>query len=79
MVTPNNTLRRARFPKIARRPCSALRGLDLSPDPPVPVSEGGASRSEASEIDFAELKDGTLVDLVTDPAKPGRTCLADVE
>ena len=29
-----------------------------------------------TEIDFAELKDGTLVELVEDPKHPGQTCLA---
>ena len=37
------------------------------------------SKSEdslGSEVDFAELEDGTLVELVEDPKNPGRKCLA---
>jgi len=36
------------------------------------------SKSEdnsVTETDFAELKDGTLVELVEDPKNPGRKCL----
>ncbi len=32
--------------------------------------------NSATEIDFAEMKDGTLVELVEDAKNPGRTCLA---
>jgi hypothetical protein len=32
--------------------------------------------NSATEIDFVELKDGTLVELVEDPKNPGRTCFA---
>src|SRR5260370_30976217 len=38
--------------------------------------------NSVTEIDFAELKDGTLVELVEDSQNPGRTCFAvweDVE
>ncbi len=35
-----------------------------------------SSLNEVTEIDFAELKDGTLVELVEDSANPGRTLLA---
>ena len=32
--------------------------------------------NSVTEIDFAELKDGTLVELVEDSKNPGRTCFA---
>ena len=39
-----------------------------------PSKESGGD--SVSEIDFAELKDGTLVELVEDSKDPGRTCFA---
>src|SRR6266404_4539612 len=39
-----------------------------------PSEESGDD--SVNEIDFAELKDGTLVELVEDSKSPGRTCFA---
>lgn len=48
---------------------SEPRGVPIPTSiPPLP--------DEVTETDFAELKDGTLVELVEDPADPGRRCLA---
>ncbi len=40
------------------------------------VSDRHPSASRIEEIDFAELADGTLVEMVEDPKDPSRSCLA---
>src|SRR6266403_1056102 len=64
MATQSNILHKARPPlaAIAKHALSA------------PLSK--SADSSVTEIDFVELKDGTLVELVEDPKNPGRKCLA---
>jgi len=53
-------------------------GLGHSTDPKL-AFDAPSNKSEdnsVTEIDFAELKDGTLVELVEDSKNPGRTCFA---
>ena len=64
MATQSNMLHKT------RPPWEAFAKLPIGP--PSNKSEDDS----VTEIDFAELKDGTLVELVEDPKNPGRKCLA---
>ncbi|MFY9529758.1 MAG: hypothetical protein WAR24_12685, partial [Candidatus Acidiferrales bacterium] len=61
--------------------CSGNGSFDSAKRPnepgaaPGPGSTGSAA-GEITEVDFAELEDGTLVELVEDPTNPSRTLLA---
>jgi len=73
-------------PKISAPKATESRLTPLpengTPDRSSKVSEApgtpstASSLNEVTEIDFAELKDGNLVELVEDPANPGHTLLA---
>src|SRR5712692_2260363 len=89
MVTQTNRLERASAPKLGREFGTRLKNSHFIPDAPVRASQRGAasgapntpdetnsSQSSVTEVDFAELKDGTLVELVEDSKNPGRTCFA---
>jgi hypothetical protein len=64
MATQSNMLFKARSPLAANARNAFGAHLTKSAD------------NSVSEVDFAELKDGTLVELVEDPKNPGQKCLA---
>ena len=79
----------ARPASVPGRPHRRHIGLGVNPKPHVLATEGKVATEDPStleapefrdnaitEIDFAEMKDGTLVELVEDPKNPGQTCFA---
>lgn len=64
MATQDNMLFKASSPLAANARSAFGAHLSKSVD------------NSVSEVDFAELEDGTLVELVEDPKNPGRKCLA---
>ena len=89
MTTQNNPLK---HPGPIKRPRRSLVGLKDSlagPGTQVPASKRGTTEEDPAipaaseyrrvtviETDFAELNDGTLVELVEDPSNPGQRCFA---
>ncbi len=89
MATQNHTLDSTSLTNVPGGHIKGKRDLAANPRPKVPGSKSKSTNEDANTsarpesgdnsitpIDFAEIKDGTLIELVEDPVNLGQKCLA---